>query len=149
MNVDQSTTFRPRPVTTAGAHLGKRIPLKYKAKIWTNEFLDLGVLLCPIVRTKMGWVMDPEHEGKVNLMQWAQPTRRITTIQQWNKAFAIFTAIYVEKFPDELQELLAYARNVQRIAERGGGIGRVMMPKSAWNVIAPIPPPPSLEHAVH
>jgi len=77
--------------------LASRVPKKIQAKIWANEYVELGSLFSSIQG-------DPKYNFAVKTpatsnqpvvtLEPVQNTKRITTIDHWTSAFQIFVAIY-------------------------------------------------------
>lgn len=57
-----------------------------------------------------------EKDGQVLLVKSTE-IESIKTNTKWMEAFHIFVAIYAEKNPQEICNLMAYAQIVQRISE--------------------------------
>ena len=89
--LDRSETdIRPEKVhSLISVPLSSRVPDKIQSKIWANEYVDLGILLCSLPN-------DPKYNFTVKSAQSNHPvvslepvqnTKRISTIDQWTSAF--------------------------------------------------------------
>lgn len=99
------------PLSIAVAH-------ELKERIWNGKCVDLSLLLaksfldrqeeppvCYIPDTHGNLVAKPVKNNKMNL-----------SIMQWTSAFNIFTSVYLERHPSEVQQLLAYAELIKGAA---------------------------------
>ena len=87
---------------------------KVKAKIWAQEFIDLGSLLTH--RQRFQFVEQaPDTYGYEKL---PPPMYRFQNIAHWLSAFHIFVSIYCEKYPSESGKLMKYASIIQNLAHQ-------------------------------
>ena len=118
--LDRSETdIRPEKVhSLISVPLSSRVPDKIQSKIWANEYVDLGILLCSLPN-------DPKYNFTVKSAQSNHPvvslepvqnTKRISTIDQWTSAFQIFVAIYTVRFPESAPGLMKYSATVRDLA---------------------------------
>ena len=101
--------------------LASRVPEKIQAKIWANEYVELGILCASLPG-------DPKYNFTVKTsatstqpvvsLEPVQNTKRITTIDQWTSAFQIFVAIYTVRFPDSAPALMKYSATVRDLAAK-------------------------------
>ena len=111
--------------TTISVPLSSRVSAKLKAKIFANEYVDIGALLSS----------SPNNEGKYSLsmapsegsssrpqitLEPLQNANRIQSIQQWVSAFNIFVSVYSEKFTVETPRLMKYCEVVRDLAQKAG-----------------------------
>lgn len=97
-----------------GIPLGATVSQKIKAKIWSNEFFDLRVLLShqeeePLMLSLNSGVIKVQHTMKSKTPMF---------ISQWTDAFLIFINIRIQKHPSEAPHLLKYIsfiREMQRL----------------------------------
>lgn len=99
-----------------------RVSAKIKAKIWANEFVDLGILLSPHQgEASYSLAINPaQNQGSPVLC--LEPTTKgkaIQTIDKWMAAFQIFVAVYTSKYHCEAPALMKYAEVVRDLADRG------------------------------
>ena len=116
---------RPRPVcmdfNSVAVPLDAQVSPKIKAKIWANEYIELGSLLNPRVgdsRYQLSVTQNDESTPTLSL----EPTSKIkpiTTVEMCTTAFQIFVAIYTSKFPQDAPSLMKYSEVVQDLAARG------------------------------
>ena len=91
-----------------------------KEKIWGGKFVDLSALLVKNYQTKK------EEQGKRlagfqdedgNLtFRSVKPNKSSLSIDQWSSAFNVFISVYIQKKPEEVQGLLAYAELIRGAA---------------------------------
>lgn len=104
--IDQS------PIHTQGVPLGAAISQNVKGKILADEFINLGQLISPQVDDySVAIVHDALHVTQ------SQKSKGIFSIDQWSQAFTIYSAIYIEKFPEQAQALLRYAFLIRDMAK--------------------------------
>lgn len=99
---------------TEGIPLGSTIPQKIKAKIWSNEFFDLRVLLSHQDEEPLTLCITP---GVINV-QHSLKSKTPMFISQWTDAFLIFINTRIQKHPSETPHLLKYVsfiREMQRL----------------------------------
>lgn len=100
------------------------LPLDYsvtpeiKAKIWSNEYFELGDLLHPSQSGQLNLVLKQGEKGEVAFQQ--KNKKQPKTINEWLSAFAVFSAVYGQKFPGEVGALLKYSENVRMVAANKG-----------------------------
>jgi hypothetical protein len=74
--------------------LGSTISDSLNNKIWSNEFIDLGLLLPTIHNKAQALPLVVQGDEKQIAVQ--ENTKHITTIDQWVSAFSVFMAVYYE-----------------------------------------------------
>jgi hypothetical protein len=104
--------------------LSSRVPSKTKAKIWANEYVDFGALLATNhQQEKFALALSAStsafDQPKLTL-EPAQPTKKITGINQWLTAFHTYCAIYSVKFPSATPSLMKYCEIVRDLAAKPG-----------------------------
>jgi len=101
--------------------LVSRVPEKIQAKIWANEYVELGSLCYSIPGDpKYNFTVKtpaPSNQPVVTL-EPVQNTKRITTIDHWTSAFQIFVAIYTVRFPESAPALVKYSATVHDLAAK-------------------------------
>ena len=119
-NLDTNT--RPQQVhKLISVPLASRVSEKIQAKIWANEYVELGSLCVSIPS-------DPKYNFTVNTsaksnqpvfsLEPAQNSKRINSIDQWTSAFQIFVAVYTVRFPDMAPALMKYSATVRDLAAK-------------------------------
>ena len=89
-----------------------RVPGKLKAKIWTHEYFDFGLLLTnsPIEQQYELSFATSKDSGSTGLATLClEPTNKpkpISTIEPWTNAFQIYVGVYTSKFPQEAPALM-------------------------------------------
>ena len=97
-----------------------RIPDKIRAKIWSQEYVDFGLLLTSPVADS-GYRLAVSNQGNtpaISLEPISQ-AKKINSIETWVKCFHIFVAVYTTKFPVEAPALMKYGEIIQDLAVRG------------------------------
>lgn len=95
--------------------LGATVSAKLKNKIWSNEFVDLRMLL-PNSNESISVMV---KAGKIELQQ-ASANKTPLSIHLWTDAFLIFSNIFLQKFPHEASNLLKYMYTVREISRLHG-----------------------------
>ena len=98
-------------VQSLGLPVGVLLPLKLKEKIWKHEFVDMFDILYPSKAEA--------YNVQPNIDPITAKKRRTLTRHEWCMAFNIFMGVYIQKHPDDIQGLLAYASQVQAIMDEG------------------------------
>ncbi|XP_062602455.1 uncharacterized protein LOC134264174 [Saccostrea cucullata] len=94
---------------------------KIKAKIWANEYIDLGSLLNKKF-PKVRFQVIESQQGGISWEKQPPPKYRFESVAHWLSAFHIFVSIYCEKYPDQACALMKYANTIQTLARRSGDI---------------------------
>ena len=96
---------------------GSTVDPKIKAKIWANEFVELGSLL-PKNQTPPGLNIHSElgHSSQFSLT--SSRVKQPYHIQEWHKWFCMFAAIYTQKFPKESPSLFTYMSRIFALKDK-------------------------------
>ena len=106
-----------RPVLfTGGLRLGDHLPMNIKQKIWEDKFIEFANILDP----------DATESYSLSINNANQPTLCLTPKQkkflsetEWTMAFDTYVAVYVQKHPEQLQDLLTYGNTIRRMMASG------------------------------
>ena len=100
--------------------LATRVPDKIKAKIWANEYVDLGSLQSnSLGEESYTFKLQNGEEGKpVFTVVPNEKRRTIRNIDQWTAVFQTFVAVYSEKYPQATPGLMKYSSIVRELAFR-------------------------------
>lgn len=122
MPVGMSGQTTPSSVfSSASVSLVARVPVKLRAKIWADEYFDLGTLLSHSPADMKFSVSISHDSSQPRLcLEPANKVPRITTIHQWVSAFNSFVAVYTQRKPAATADLLKYTEVVRDIATKGG-----------------------------
>ena len=93
-----------------GIPLGASVSSKIKTKIWNHEYVDFKSL----IDSKEEPLSVTISTGVINLHQ-GQKTKYPISLNQWTDAFLIFSAVYLEKFANEAQNLLKYGHMIREL----------------------------------
>lgn len=108
------------PPMSAPLPLGYGVSQANKIKIWTNQFVDFYELLYPSKANTLSALGFKQSDDGTSLYLKADKSKGLHTISEWNSAFSIFMAVYLQKYPLDAQKLLKHAENVRQIAREGG-----------------------------
>ena len=102
--------------------INSRVSDKLKAKIWNDEYFELGVLLTNIVHESRYQVTlartTTEQLSSFYLEPVAKP-RKIFTFETWLSCFHIFVVIYTRRYPHEAAAPMKYCGVIQDLAASG------------------------------
>jgi hypothetical protein len=91
---------------------------KTRSKIQSDEYVRFASLIKPDSDTEASYET-VEKDGHL-VLQKATAKTTITSIYKWMECFHVFVAIYAEKHPHEVFNLMAYAQIVQNISKSSG-----------------------------
>ena len=92
-----------RPIYSGGTTFGQAVKQALKTKIWEHKFVDLREPLYP--NNIRGYNLSVVNNDQPALSLESKKGRPMSE-QDWGAAFDIFVAVYVEKYPDELNAIL-------------------------------------------
>ncbi|XP_061186645.1 uncharacterized protein LOC133194752 [Saccostrea echinata] len=96
------------------------VDIKIRAKIHANEFVKFATLLPnDLDYEETEKYKSVDKDGQLIFVK-TNEKGSLKTINKWVEAFHIFVAIYAEKFPHEIGQLMTYAHTVQKIADSCG-----------------------------
>ena len=118
----------PRPTTefrSVAISLAARVNSKTKAKIWAQQYIDLGSLLsiAPSNNSYSLSLKSTNRNSSATPKLCLEPNdkpRRIFNINQWLTAFNIFVSVYTERFNQAAPKLMKYCETVRDISAKGG-----------------------------
>jgi len=121
-NAQNNYNTGQRQVTelTSGIPLGAHIPKRIKEKNWANEYIDLSALLPKNVDNDLWSVTFAPSTVTLQNQQNVPKTKSILSFYEWNEAFRIFMAIYIQKFPEDAPHMLKYMSTIRNIYEMKG-----------------------------
>ena len=113
-----------QPFSSIAIDLGSRVTPKIKAKIWANEYIDLGALLSlspnqDRYSISLSQATNSSTQPKLTL-EPCQPSKKIHSFNQWLSAFNTFVAIYAVKFPNETPKLMKYCELIRDMSVKPG-----------------------------
>ena len=120
--VTVATTSNNPAVLKSASHdaLQARVPQKLKDKIWANEYIDLSVLLDPDAEPEYQLSFTPSTQGTAGVDMVPKNKKTIYNMAQWDQAFTTYVAVYTEKHPELISQLLQYAQQVKQMCHSGG-----------------------------
>lgn len=96
------------------------VSAKTRNKIWANEYVNFELLLhTQVIDDCYSIKMLHNKEGGHPALTIVpnQKKQTITNIESWTNAFHIFTAIYMEKWPQDGPALMTYGAVVRDLAK--------------------------------
>ena len=99
----ENAIIMPATAASLPVPLGMHVDSATKSKIWSNQFVDLSLLLSRRLSQSFKVVYENDELTMV-------PTKKVfqLNMDQWNQAFTIYMSIYVEKFPLQSASMLQY-----------------------------------------
>ena len=98
---------------------------KKKKKIWADEYINLATLL-DMNRQDDISVTRKKSAGQPTISLSNPSKKEIVSIDQWTRAFLIFSAVYAEKKPIEAGSLFKYISLIRDIWPSSVNIGNFM-----------------------
>lgn len=111
---------QPPLLRCADDDLAAHVPQQLKQKIWANKFINIALLLkgnTELTDMFSGGLLQIADDGKIE----AKPRtlkEKVANIDKWSDAFLIFASIYLQQFPDKVQQLLKYMAVIRDAASK-------------------------------
>ena len=108
LNAASGNIGQAKTLTSYRVLIGRGLPTVPKSlfeRIQRWEFIDLAELVPPLsVHDQM-----IDNQARFALFELIPPKRKqIESITQWTKAYTVYIAVLLQKFPEQANELLAY-----------------------------------------
>ncbi|XP_056016820.1 uncharacterized protein LOC125676591 [Ostrea edulis] len=116
-----SGTLPNAPSVKTAIHLTLGIDQKIRTKIHSGEYVKFASLLQPAEADSdsNSNYHTVDKDGQLVFIKAAdKPT--VNSLTRWMECFHIFVAIYSEKFPQEVPNLMAYAQFIQNLSRSSG-----------------------------
>lgn len=101
-----------RPIRVAGLPLGTNIKQSVKTNIWQHKFVELSELLYPNRALDYSLSLDG-LESSSPAFNLTPKKHKPLNEAQWGAAMDIFVAIYVQRYPKQLNDLLTYIHYIK------------------------------------
>ena len=111
----EGSVIMPATAASLPVPLGIHVDAATKSKIWSNQLVDLSILLSR--QTSQSFQIQLQ-ENKLTMIQ--KKKIFMLNTEQWNQAFTIYMSIYVEKYPDQAVHMLQYMGHIQEMAQMSG-----------------------------
>lgn len=98
------------------------VPEKIKTKIWSNEYVDFGILLNKMTdQASYHLCLDTKSTSGQPLitLESNNKPKKINSIEVWTSAYQVFVGVYTQKYPSEAPGLMKYSEIVRELAARG------------------------------
>ena len=102
-----------RPVESAGAPIGMNLTQRMRQRIWAHQYVELYELLYPHANANYNMSFNMNEQSPQ--LSFRPGRRRSLSPLEWAMAWDIYLAVYTEKFPHEIQDILSYTRDVRRL----------------------------------
>ena len=105
--------FKPttRPIRTTAAPLGLSLPHSLKVKIQTHKFVELADLIS--THRSTDYTLDLTTEDGQPQFRLASKKKKPLTQNEWCQAMDTYIAVYVERYPQEIGQILSYAQTIK------------------------------------
>ena len=110
-------------VRCGGDDLSVHIPKQIKDKIWSNQYININLLLKGSIELHelcSGGTLKVSESGVLE-KQPKFSKEKVQSLDKWTDAFLIFMSIYFQKHPQKVQELLQYMSVIRDAARKHGG----------------------------
>ena len=123
---DYLQTFVQNPTFTGenlynqpGRPIDLKVPDKIRQKIWSNQYIDLSVLLDPTQHQSCSLTIISDPGEPIRFGPASKP-KVISALGQWCSAFEIFITVYCQKYPEALSSLMTYMNSIKSLNHKGG-----------------------------
>ena len=114
------TTVSPGNYQAPDKPVDLKVTDKIRQQIWSNQYIDLSVLIDPsFEKIKPGYKLVSE-EGETLQLAPSKQTKLITSLGQWCSAFQVYITIFCQKYPDQLPHLMTYMATIKNLAHKNG-----------------------------
>lgn len=113
-------SFGEEPLRLGSDELSAHVPLAIAQKIWSNQYININLLLKGAVELQELCAGGAIRLNKQGLLESKPQVFKdpVPTIEKWTDAFLIFSSIYLKKHPERTQELLQYMNVIREAASR-------------------------------
>jgi len=112
-NIPVATVNTPfRPIHSAGAPIGTNVREATKRKIWEHKFIELHEL---IHHDNPGYTMALSSTDDSPMLTFIPKKKRPLTQTEWGSAFDVYIAVYVQRYPAQLNDILSYAQHIKEL----------------------------------
>lgn len=126
------------PQTLSALSLTLGVDQKTRAKIHSDEYVKFTSLLKSNDPDNEESYKTVEKDGQL-FFQKTSDKPQITSVYKWIECFHVFVAIYAEKHPNEVPNLMAYGQIVQKISKTSGDKAAIAYDESfrRWRQLDP------------
>lgn len=126
------------PQTLSALSLTLGVDQKTRAKIHSDEYVKFASLLKSNDPDNEESYKTVEKDGQL-FFQKTSDKLQITSVYKWIECFHVFVAIYAEKHPNEVPNLMAYGQIVQKISKTSGDKAAIAYDESfrRWRQLDP------------
>ena len=105
------------PIMKGSMPAGTTVPKKLKKEIQSHKYVEFSTLLNPNAATAYMLSMEQGPSSSVLKLK-PQSSKRQLTENQWGIAYATYMSVYLEKYPEDLTDMLSYQQQIQRMMQR-------------------------------
>lgn len=114
----QPSTSTSRTALQSGMPLGSNVKDSIKSKIWQHKYIDLFELLHPQTASTFS-LSFASYDSTSPSLQLTPQRKRPLTENEWATAMDIYMAVYVQKFPQDVPNLLTYIQHIKDLMRHG------------------------------
>jgi len=96
--------------------IGLEVSQKIKEMIWTHKYVDFSSLIAPDVENEYALSFN-STSNQAQLKRTPKPKRPLNKLE-WVSAFDIFLAVYIDKYPTQVADLLTYGQHIKEMMRR-------------------------------
>ena len=111
---DSGNDFTPVPTSAISLTMG--VDDKTRHKIFANTYVKLSSLLPTDAEYADNKYKSIEKEGQLIFVKQDEK-KIISSVTKWMEVFHIYVAIYSEKHPQEIGNVMIYAQTIQKMAD--------------------------------
>ena len=100
------------PKFSPGLSAGATVKHDFKLKIWANKFIEFYDLVYPNKRPE--YSMSFSGDGTPQLLM-APRKRKLLSEVEWGIGCDVYTSVYTQRYPEQLEALLTYSRHVKEL----------------------------------
>ena len=112
--------FPPNMLQSSSDDLAAHVPHLLKAKIWSNKYVNIALLLKgagELHEMFSSGILHVDFQGHIETKP-KQSKDVIPNIERWTDAFLIFSSIYSVRYPEKVQELFKYMSVIRYAASK-------------------------------
>ena len=97
--------------------IGSNVKHSVKLQIWQHKFVELNNLLYP--NSNNNYFLSFNAEGNSPTLNLAPRKNRPLSDSEWGAAMDIVVAIYLQRYPNQLNQILTYVHYVKDLMKQG------------------------------
>ena len=111
------TYTKHKPVVMGGLSVGHSIPHAMKKKIWKHKYIEFSELFNP--HSHQSYTLTLGKDTTKPTLNFTSHHKKFLSESQWGMAWNTYMSIYLKKYPHELDQMITYHQNIQKLMQRG------------------------------